>query len=606
MRLPYLSSSPGKTKQQVIAFGGIHYGEGASAGQLEESWGLSSAKYPTLSQRDGRKVSASYENPTGLYARGKLCVVEGEDFLYDGRSVGKVESGEKQFATINTKIVIFPDKKYYDTETGEFGSLEAEFTIYPNTLTFTTDTLTIPTACYRDGEKEDGTEAGVATDKSYTVYTSAAVDSGTGALSLGTGASKSIADVAVGDIINEGCESNQYKVITYCAEQSDGLYQVQYKLHEVVLHEYEAINGQFAVGDAVEISGCTSIAANNKSVIVREISTTSMTFYANTFTAGAEAGQVTLKRSVPDLTCICECDNRIWGAEGTTIYASALGDPKNFNVYDGLSTDSYAVAVGTDGEFTGCIAYSSGVLFWKENCVHKVLGSYPSNYEIYTYTVQGLQKGSEKSLLIINETLFYKGRNGVYVFTGGVPELISENFGTKRYTNAVAGTDGERYYISMQDESNDAWGLFIYDTLRGIWLREDETHVTDFAYLDGVLYYLDGTTKKLMMTGQDDSEEGRIDWIASFAPFTEQVNERKCYSKLYMRLKVEPGAWMQVHISCDGGPWKKVWTTHDSKAPTMTAHFRPTRCDSFRVKLVGKGRVTVKSFIREFEVGSEV
>ena len=90
------------------------------------------------------------------------------------------------------------------------------------------------------------------------------------------------------------------------------------------------------------------------------------------------------------------CDNRIWGAEGKTIYASALGDPTNY-VYDGVSTDSYAVAVGTEGEFTGCIAYSSTVLFWKENCLHKVLGSYPAQYEIYTYTVPGIQKGSEKS-----------------------------------------------------------------------------------------------------------------------------------------------------------------------------------------------------------------
>lgn len=77
------------------------------------------------------------------------------------------------------------------------------------------------------------------------------------------------------------------------------------------------------------------------------------------------------------------------------------------------------MAVGTEGEFTGCIAYSSTVLFWKENCLHKVLGSYPAQYEIYTYTVPGIQKGSEKSLAVINETLFYKGRNGVYAYSGG-------------------------------------------------------------------------------------------------------------------------------------------------------------------------------------------
>ena len=210
-----------------------------------------------------------------------------------------------------------------------------------------------------------------------------------------------------------------------------------------------------------------------------------------------EAGALLEERKVPDLTCICECDNRIWGAEGKTIYASALGDPTNFYVYDGVSTDSYAVAVGTEGEFTGCIAYSSTVLFWKENCLHKVLGSYPAQYEIYTYTVPGIQKGSEKSLAVINETLFYKGRNGVYAYSGGTPELLTENFGTRRFFDAVGGTDGERYYISMRTEKGD-WELYVFDTLRAIWLREDATHALDWAYLDGTLYFLDGDRKSVV------------------------------------------------------------------------------------------------------------
>ena len=79
------------------------------------------------------------------------------------------------------------------------------------------------------------------------------------------------------------------------------------------------------------------------------------------------------------------------------------------------------------------------------------MGSYPAQYEIYTYTVPGVQKGSEKSLCVINETLFYKGREGVYAYTGGVPELISECFGIRQFQDAVAGRDGSRYYISMRD-----------------------------------------------------------------------------------------------------------------------------------------------------------
>ena len=60
-----------------------------------------------------------------------------------------------------------------------------------------------------------------------------------------------------------------------------------------------------------------------------------------------------------------ECGNRLWGCkyglvDGETvneIYASKLGDFKNWNCFAGLSTDSYAAARGSDGPFTGAADY---------------------------------------------------------------------------------------------------------------------------------------------------------------------------------------------------------------------------------------------------------
>ncbi len=102
----------------------------------------------------------------------------------------------------------------------------------------------------------------------------------------------------------------------------------------------------------------------------------------------------------------------------------------------------------------------------------------------------------------------------MYAYTGGTPELISENFGTRRFDDAVAGTDGERYYISMRDSKGN-WNLYVFDTMRGVWLREDGTHATDFAPAGRRAVLPDGGTGKLMKTGQDYSEEGRIPWSAT-------------------------------------------------------------------------------------------
>lgn len=95
MNLPYMTAATGKNRKQIIAFAGLNYGQGAGDGELAESWGLSSARFPCLSQRDGRKTAGTYTSPTGLYARGKLCVVDGTDFLYDGNGGGPCDCGRK-------------------------------------------------------------------------------------------------------------------------------------------------------------------------------------------------------------------------------------------------------------------------------------------------------------------------------------------------------------------------------------------------------------------------------------------------------------------------------------------------------------------------------
>lgn len=608
MKLPYMKTDTVKSKKQIISFYGINYSQYTKEGELLESYGLSSSKFPCLSQRDGRKTVQTYQNPSALYARGKLCVIDGTDFIYGDEVVGHVSEGEKHIATINTKIVIFPDKLFYDTDSETFGSLESSCSVYPGDVTFTSNTLSIPEQVYIDrAREEEGTLSAIPSDTTVTSYTTSYLDKVSGKFTMSGGTDKPISDLQQGDIIQYGCDKDKaYMDVQSVTEWADGSYMVGYILHESILHEYPLFEDVFSEGDAVELSGCTSFPDNNGSHIIRSISGRTITFDKDIFQkTGTESGTVLIERKVPSLTCICECDNRIWGAEGTTIYASALGDPKNFFTYDGLSTDSYAVAVGTDGDFTGCIAYSSTVLFFKETCVHKVLGSYPAQYEIYTYTIPGIQKGSEKSACIINETLFYKGRNGVYAYTGGTPELISECFGTRKFNNAVAGSDGTRYYISMQGE-DERWNLYVYDPMRGIWLREDDTHAADFSQLNGVLYCLDANSKKVMMLGQDYSEEGKIPWGATLCQMDESVHGRKGYSKLYLRADLSEGSWLKVEISTDGTPYRQVFTTHNERNKTVQIPILPTRCDNFRIRLSGKGECMLKSIIREFSVGSEV
>lgn len=361
----------------------------------------------------------------------------------------------------------------------------------------------------------------------------------------------------------------------------------------------------FKKGDAVTITGCSK-SENNKTaeIIIRAVTADTLTFDDNTFTAvESESNEVTISRTVPDLDFICESNYRLWGTRGNTIYSSKYSDPFNFQVFDGLASDSYAIEVGSEGDFTGCIPYSSHICFFKENTLHKLYGTKPSNFQITTANVYGVQSGSEGSMQIVNEQLLYKGVGGVYAYTGGVPELISEKFGNKRYSDAVACCDGEKYYISMKQGDN--YHMFTYDVAKNIWLREDDTHAVDMTFYDGKVYYLDANGGLYYI--DKEADRSGIEWSATFCTMHETVSERKGYSKFHLRMDLSAGAWLAVDIKTDNDlKWRQVYTTHNEKAKTVSIPIMPTRCDSIDIRLRGKGKCTIKAFIREFTVGSDV
>lgn len=369
----------------------------------------------------------------------------------------------------------------------------------------------------------------------------------------------------------------------------------------------------FRVGDAISITGCT-IAANNITVIIREMSGHELRFYENSFTNGTDtAGQIRFTRRVPELKYMMENENRLWGCTDTTIYASKLGDPFNFYVYDGLDTDSFAVDTGSAGIFTGGIAYLGYPTVWKERNVYKVYGSVPSNFEVLGSATLGLAAGSEKSLAIAGETLFYLNRNGICMYTGGIPQPIAKAFGTERYHNAVGGSDGLKYYVSMQDEA-DEWHLFVYDTQRGLWHEEDNTHVKYFAYSEGNLYFLNAEGE-IWITGTitdppaGSVEEADFEWEAEFADFTDDSPNKKQVSKLQIRMELEEGAYCNVWIMMDSdGEWiqpKDGKLEEDIKRSYFLAII-PERADHYKLKLSGKGGCKIYGIAREYSEGSEL
>jgi hypothetical protein len=376
----------------------------------------------------------------------------------------------------------------------------------------------------------------------------------------------------------------------------------------------------FKARDAVTISGCTVHPENNKTAIIREISDDghNLIFYENTFTldgtipspvAYTEPGEIALSRDMPDLDFICSNENRLWGCAGDEIFASKLGDIFNWYSFDGLASDSWSVAVGSEGDFTGCVPYTGYPIFFKEGAIYKVFGTEPTNFTASASFSTGIQDGSGGSPAVAGDILFYLSRNGVMSYSGGMPLRKYEAFGDALYTGGVAGSDRRKYYISMLDKAG-APHLFVYDTERGLWHREDESRAVGFAYCDENLYMLcdDG---RLWMVGNikeppDGAEGGeRVEWSVEFADFSEQAPEKKGVTKFYLRLEAEQDTEAELWIRYDSaGGWERIWGQTATQKRSFTAPIIPRRADHFRLRLTGAGGCKIYGLTRELYVGS--
>ena len=369
----------------------------------------------------------------------------------------------------------------------------------------------------------------------------------------------------------------------------------------------------FQKGDAITISGCATHAENNKSLIIRDIQGDKLVFYEYSFTldgekgdeAYTEAGEVTLTRTVPDLDYVCENENRVWGCKDNTIYCSKLGDPFNWNVFDGLATDAYAVDTGSAGNFTGCISYLGYPVFFKEDHIYKVYGTMPSNFQVMGTEALGVMEGCSKSLAAAGEVLFYLSRGGVMAYSGSLPQCISRQLGRLATSMGVAGTDGLHYYLSARGVG-EGWSLLVYDTQTKLWHREDDTHATHFAASGGTLYLLNEageiwTVGESVHPSEGAQQEETVEWEAEFADFTDGSPDKKGLFRLHIRLEVEEGGKVQAWVQVDSdGTWLPMG---QPIGPTPKRSFQlpmvPRRGDHYRIKLTGTGRCRIYSITRE-------
>jgi len=568
-----------ETARTVSRFAGYNHNLRIGDGEFYDMKNLSSDRYPVLAPRGKRGIYARPASPQGLIARDGLCYVDGSSFVMGEKRVElglsvAAESCPKQLISMGAYVIILPDKVYINTlDLTDRGAIDA-VSVSEGTVTFS--------LCTESGESYDG--------------------------------------MTVSKTAPENPENLSYWLDTSGKPLLLKQYSADSDSWVAVLSTYVRIGAagigtDFKAGDGIALSGITAADSLNGAAVISSCGADYVVIPGILEESLTQEGSVKLERAMPEVDFVIECGNRLWGCrygknrEGQVvneIYASKLGDFKNWNCFAGLSTDSYAVSLGSDGPFTGAVAYLGYPMFFKETVVHKIYGRYPAAFQLQDTTCRGVQSGCHGSLAIVGEILYYKSRDCVCAFDGSLPVEVSRPLGSVRYSRAVGGAVGSKYYLSMADEGGN-FHLLVYDTARSLWHKEDDLQALAFCACNGELYCIDGGSRNILtLLGSGEQEEEQVQWMAQTGNLSIVDAGMKYLSRLNLRLWLGKDAKAEIYARYEeDSPWLHICTIFGTSLRSFTVPIRPRRADHFALRLVGTGDAKLYSIRRIVAEGSD-
>lgn len=551
-------------------FPGLDRREAAETGGFREMRNLSADGYPTLCTRPKRSIAAQTEHPHALTAKDCLYWVDGTRVYANGLAIGPLlTEGKKQLVSMGAYLIVFLDGIYVNTQnTGEYGTL----------------------AC--SNTAASGVEAAIC-DENGTAYSG---------IVEGTAAPEDAADGMLWmDLSTAAPTLRQYTQQIWTAVEN-----ICVKLSAT------GLGIGFAAGDGVEISGCTDAQLNGQTVL-RDAGADWILFHGQMERSFRQTAPVTVCRKIPQMDFVVQSGNRLWGCkygmvEGETvnaIYASKLGDFKNWNCFAGLSTDSYAAARGSDGAFTGAISYLGDPIFFKEECMERVYAGAGGAHQIVTTECAGVQSGSGSSLQVVDGVLYYLSRDGVQAFDGSLPISVSQALGEARYHGGVAGAWRGKYYLSVLDEENCP-SMLVYDRRKRLWHREDELRAAAFAATEEDLFCLAEDGALWAMHGSRGEKEKGFAWYAESGEMGMSSPEHKRLLQLLLYLQAEQGSRVTVAVSYDRGEsWQVQGEVIGCGMQEQVLAIRPQYCRRLRIRLSGEGICRLYALTAVYEKGSD-
>lgn len=561
-------------------------------GSFHDLKNISSEYYPTLSPRKQRGICHTFTKFQGMIEKEGLVWVDNGVLYINGTAkegFSLTNTGMKEIVKTGASLVFFPDKKWYNTKDNTYGSLDN--TVEKNeSLTFT---LT----------REDGSPI-TWHDASY--YESHNPSNG---------------DYRM-ETIDGKTSLSVYSTATYSWNPVASVY---------IMITGTGIGAGFSSGDGakvtVDLTGISwadavnifpSNEGNGKRSNVFPIKNSGAN-YIIVPTILQENKTVTcpikLERKCPDMSHVVECQNRLWGCstDGHEVYCSKLGDFKNWNVFAGISTDSWAATIGSDGIFTGAISFQGSPMFFKEESILRITISPIGAHSIKETIGRGVAEGSSKSLAFANDMIIYKSTNAICLFDGSYPIEVSQKLGDIKYVTAVGGTFKNYYYVCLKDESNKHH-LFVYDITNGIWAKQDDIDVKQFCRKKDELFFVVDETLYSAFGTEASATEKPINWMIESnnigylytgKKHAARINEKFYLQKFKINAQLKEGSHISMYVNYDDSDvWEHQWNMSGKGTNLFTVPIRPHRCKHFKYRLVGYGEAKIFSITKEYTEGS--
>ncbi|MBO7208433.1 MAG: hypothetical protein J6V58_01705 [Clostridia bacterium] len=297
--------------------------------------------------------------------------------------------------------------------------------------------------------------------------------------------------------------------------------------------------------------------------------------------------------SCPHIEFACMDNNRVFGVSKNNIYASSLGNYANWTDFvdaDGSpkTTGAYAEELYSLGDFTGVYKYKSYIVITKKDLLYECYGNKPP----YRTTLSG-KTGciDQRSMVEVNNVLYWLGIDGVYRYAGSVPVKISENIDNlfKNYVGGVASTDGKNYYISIYD--GEVKRLMVYDTDTGLWCMEDCLDIVDMTNYNNTVYALTKSGDIVEFGNGDEI----VEWEYQTKVFDFDIKSKKIIRNLFLGLFMDSMAKVDVYVKYDNGGYERIATYISTDSTDLKLKLKVKKCNSFSLMIKGVGYSRVNS-----------